>query len=346
MAIDQGSTKTDIVIADNAGNIKGYANDRDLMASGKIDTYPYYKKDRRVVRVVRIRHAAEKALADAGLKLSDIQSICASCTGADWDYEYDLWRKNLQDDLGVKQVSVYNDCIGALRGGTEMQGKDCAIICLGTGANCAVKNREGKEYIYAYYLRGEHQGSGAIGWFVFDAVYNAESGFGPPTLLTKLLLEKTGYKSVDEILMHITAGRHEDEDQWEPTYQDYTTLLFQAIKMGDKVALNYLKWLCKDLARYVIAASQKLNIQDREITVVLSGGVAKNGALMSELLEKELKEHLPKTKCVNARLEPVAGALLLDYDRLYPDGIPKNVMERFEQSCTERNLYRSFSMES
>ena len=344
-AVDQGSTKTDIIITDKMGNIKGYANDRDLMASGTIETYSYYKKDRRVVRVKRVRHALEKALTDAGLKLSDIQSISASCTGADWEYEYDLWRRNLQDDLGVKQVSIFNDCIGALRGGTETMGKDCAIICLGTGANCAVRNREGKEYIYAYYLKGEHQGSGAIGWFIFEAVYDAESGFGPQTLLTKLLLEKTGYKSTDELLMHRTAGRNENEDQWEPVYQDYSPLLFQAVKAGDKVARDYLNWLCKDLARYVIIAGEKFNMSDREITVVLSGGVAKNGALMSELLEKELKERLPKVKCVNARLEPVAGALLLEYDRLYPDGIPQDILQRFEQNCAEYNLFRSFSME-
>jgi N-acetylglucosamine kinase-like BadF-type ATPase len=346
LAIDQGGTKTDIVIADMTGNIRGFANDRDLIASGAIDHYPtYYKKDRRVVRIVRIRHAVEKALAEAGLKLSDIQSISASCNGADWEYEYDLWQKDLHDALGTEKISIYNDCIGALRGGTETKGRDCAIICLGTGANCAVKNREGDEYIYAYYLKSSHQGSGAIGWFIFDAVYDAESGFGPQTALTQLLLEKTGYKSTDELLMHITAGRHKTETQWEPLYQEYSSLLFQAIKMGDKVAKDYLDWLCKDLARYVIVASQKLNMQDREITVVLSGGVAKNGALMSELLEMELKKQLHKVKCVNARLEPVAGALLLEYDRLFTDEIPQDVMHRFEQSCTERDLFRKFTME-
>jgi len=292
-----------------------------------------------------VRHTAEKALAEAGLKFSDIKSISASCTGADWEYEYDLWRKNLQEALTVEQVSIYNDCIGALRGGTETKGKDCAIICLGTGANCAVKNREGDEHIYAYYLQGNHQGAGAIGWFVFDAVYNAQSGFGAPTLLTQLLLEKTGHKSTDELLMHITAGRDENEDQWEPVYQDYSPLLFQAIKMGDKIALDYLEWLCGDLARYVIIAGKKLNMTDREITVVLSGGVAKNGALMSQLLDKKLKEHLPGVKCVNARLEPVVGAMLLDYDRIFQDGIPQDVKQRFEQCCTQYNLLRKFTMD-
>ena len=346
MAADQGGTKTDIVIADINGNIIGYGNDRLLLASGKLDHYPtYYKKDRRVVRVVRLRHAAEIALADAGLKLSDIKSVSASCIGADWDYEYGLWQRNLRDELKIDQVFVCNDCIGALRGGAETKNKDCAIMCLGTGANCAVKNREGREYIYAYYLKDIHQGSGAIGKFIFDAVFDEESGLGEPTILTKLLLEKTGHQSTEDLFMHMTAGRNENETQWEPAFQDYSHLLFHAIKAGDKVAGGYLEWFCRDIARYVITGSKKLNMQDREITLVLSGGVAKNGALMSELLEKRLKEELPLLKCVNARLEPVAGALLLEYDRLYPDGIPQNVMQNIEQGCKERSLYRTFTLE-
>ena len=341
MGIDQGGTKTDVVIADEAGNITGYGNDRDLTASGKIDPYPvYYKKDRRIVRMVRLRHAAEKALAKAGLKFSDIQSVSASCTGADWEYEYDLGISNLRKTLGIDQISLYNDCIGAMRGGTEIEGRDCAIICLGTGANCAVKNREGSEIIYAYYLKDIHQGAGAIGRFIFNAVYDAQAGLEPETLLTKLLLEETGYSSVDDLYMHITAGRNENEDQWEPAYQNYSHLLFKAVKAGDDTAVNYLDKFCRELARYVTVAARKLAMQDREITVVLSGGVAKNGNLMQELLEKQLKEDLGSVRCINAPMEPVAGAILLAYDRFYPGGIPVDVRRLFEQSCKKYNLYR------
>ena len=344
LAIDQGGTKTDIIIADHRGNIIGLGNDRDLMASEKINEYPtYYKKDRRIARMIMIRHAAEKALLDGGLKFSDIHSVSASCTGADWEYEYEVGRKNLRNTLEIEQVSLYNDCIGALRGGTEIKNRDCAVICLGTGANCAVINREGDEYIYAYYLKDIHQGASAIGKFIFDAVIDGESGLGPKTLLTKLLLEKTGYESVDELFMHISAGRHENEKHWEPAYQNFCPLLFQAVKAGDMVANNYLQWFCSDLARYVIIAAIKLGMQEREISVVLSGGVPKSGSLMVDLLQKRFKEDLPGVNCIHACFEPVVGALLLEYDRIYLEGIPGEVMRRLEQNCAKRDLFRSFS---
>ena len=339
MAIDQGGTKTDIIIADSTGNILGTGNDRGLFVENRSLWNPP-KRERRPARMVRIRYAAEKALAAAGLKFTDITSVSACCIGADWEFEYETGKNNLRSTLGINDVSLYNDCIGALRGGSEIKGKDCAVICLGTGANCAVISREGREYIYAYYMKDIHQGAGAIGRFIFQAVFDAESGLGPQTLLKEMLLEKTGSKSVDDLFMAITTGRTETEMPYEPVYQDYCPLLFRAVKAGDTAAVNYLDWLCRELARYVITTVRRFEMQDREINIVFSGGVPKGGAVMGDLLEKYLGEELPRINCRSARFEPSAGALLLEYDRIYPEKIPDTVLNKFEKGCAQFNLFR------
>jgi N-acetylglucosamine kinase-like BadF-type ATPase len=333
MGIDQGGTKTDVAIADHAGRILGFGDDRDWKA---------VTGERRAIRMIRVKYAAAKAAAGAGLTLADIQSVFASCNGADWDFEYAVGRKNLRNTLGIGDVALYNDCIGALRGGTEIRGRDCAVICLGTGANCAVMNRDGEEYIYAYYLKNIHQGAGAIGKFVFQAVYDAEAGLGEKTVLTGLLLEKTGYRSVDELYMSVTTGCTEADIPWAPSYKEYSPLLFQAVNMGDAVAKAYIEWFCGGLARYVVVAAGKLGMKDREITLVLSGGVPKSGSIMVDLLQKNLTQDLPGINCLNARFEPVVGALLLGYDKLYPGGIPPGVMREIERCSAERNLFRPF----
>ena len=341
MAIDQGGTKTDIIIADDKGNIVSYENDRDLMTSEEIKKYPvYFKKDRRIVRMVRIAHAAEKALKSAGLKYSDIERVSASCTGADWKYEYELGIRNLRSTLGIENIVLYNDCIGALRGGTEIKNKDCAILCLGTGANCALRNREGREIIYADYLKDIHQGASAIGSFVFSAVFDSEIGLQEKTLLTGYLLEETGHSSVDELNMHISAGRNENEDQWEPVYKEYSHLLFKAVRAGDALACRYIKDFCKGLASYIKLGAAKLGMQDREICLVLSGGVFKSGSLMADLIYENLKQDLKGIECVHAHFEPVVGALLLEYDRIFPGKIPEKIMLKLEASCEEKKLLR------
>ena len=339
LAADQGGTKTEILIADLHGHIVGYGDDRELIKQNASLWLPD-KKERRAFRQKRIRYAAEAAASDAGLDLSDIESVSACCIGADWPYEYELGTRQLRETLGIDQVNLYNDCIGALRGGTETQGRDCAVVCLGTGTNCALLNREGQQLIYAYYLKDIHQGASAIGRFIFEAVFDAESGLGKETALTGLLLNATGYSSAEELFMAVTAGRNENELPWEPVYQDYSPLLFEAIKSGDKVSSEYLEWYCGGLAQYVINGAEKLKMRDREITLIISGGVPKSGTIISELIGSKVRERLPGVKCKNAVFEPVVGALLLEYDRIYPDGIPENIMRPLEQSCAKRNLFR------
>ena len=334
LSIDQGGTKTDVLIADDKGNILGYANDRDW------DPAPHTSVERRAVRMVRIRHAAGKAVKDAGISLSGIDAVSASCMGADWDFEYEIGRKNIRNTLGIPNVELYNDCVGALRGGTEILGRDCAVLCLGTGANCAVFGRDGKSHIFHYYMKGIHQGAGAIGNFIFQAVFDAECGLGEETALTRLLLEETGYPTVDELHRVITTGRTEHEKPNRPVYQQYSPLLFRAIAEGDKIAINYLDWLCKELVEYVAIGARKVSIGSREFTVVLSGGVPKGGDIMYERLQHFLKARLPGTRCVDAKLEPVAGAMLLGYDRIYPGGTPSDVLGNLEENSAKRGLTR------
>jgi N-acetylglucosamine kinase-like BadF-type ATPase len=230
-----------------------------------------------------------------------------------------------------------------MRGGTETLNRDCAILCMGTGANTAIQNKENETYIFAYYMRMEHQGAYALGNFVFQAVFDAESGLGEKTVLTDLLLKKTEHKTVDELYMHITSGRTETEEKWWPDYPTFGPLVFTAIEMGDKVACAYLEWLCHGLANYVVVGAKRLNIGGRPITVVLSGGVPKGGSVMRDLLEKNLRDALPNAVCVEAKLEPVVGALLLGYDKAYPEGIPQEVQDRLAENCRAKNLYRNIA---
>lgn len=331
LAVDLGGTKTHALIVDHQGNILGFGDD-----SGWVEE----DLERRMRKIVRIRFAADQALADAGLPISKIDKVSASCSGADWAFEYPIGVRQIRESLGIRDVYYCNDCIGALRGGTEMIGRDCAVICLGSGSNCAVFNRDGQSYEYAYYLKDIHQGGGAIGRFIVEAVVDASVGLAPQTELTRLLLDYTGFSSVEEFYMLCTTGRTEEEPPKQPVYKDFCPLIFEAIRLGDAVSLQYIDQFCAALANYVVVAAKKLDISGRPLPVVISGGVCKGDNIISELIEVYLKESIPGAYCINARLEPVVGALLLELDRVYPKGIPDNVMKTLESGCAERGLFR------
>ncbi|SFM47460.1 BadF-type ATPase [Paenibacillus sp. 1_12] len=331
LAVDLGGTKAHAIIADHQGHILGFGDDKD---------WTYQAMERRIFKMVRIRFAADKALADAGLPMSKIERVSANCSGADWSFEFPIGVRQLGETLGVQNISYFNDCIGALRGGTEIIGRDCAVICLGSGANCAVYNKDGQSYEYAYYLKNIHQGGEAIGRFIVDAVVDASVGLAPETELTRLLLDFTGFSSVEEFYMLCTTGRSEDESPKQPVYKEFCPLLFEAIRLGDAVSLQYIDQFCAALANYVVVAAKKLNIVDRPLPVVISGGVCKGDNIILELIEKHLKGKIPGAYCINARFEPVVGALLQALDRIYPLGIPEDVMKTLERCCTERKLFR------
>ena len=331
LAVDQGYTKTDVLLADDNGNILGYGNDRDWLP---------IQGERRHVRMIRLRHAADKALREAGLSYDDVDFVSAGCIGADWEFEYEIGRNNIRKTLGIESVELYNDCVGALRGGTEIRGNDCAVLCLGSGANCAVFNRDGKMHTYHYYLKSAHQGAHAIGSFIFQAVFDAKAGLGEQTVLTDLLLNETGHDSVDDLHMEITTGRSKDEKPRYPIYKDYAPLLFRAIELDDEVAIIYLDWLCKELVNYIVIGVNELLIGGRDLNVVLSGGVPKGGDIMHQRLLHHLQQALPNAHLNDADFEPVVGALLLGYDNFFPHGIPKKVTDTLKLNCAERKLYR------
>ncbi|MCL2708761.1 MAG: hypothetical protein FWF03_06555 [Defluviitaleaceae bacterium] len=333
IAIDQGGTKTDALIADVLGNILSFEHDRDRPAEWDMT---------RDGRMRRIKFAADKAAKSSGVGLDDVDSVYACCTCADWPFEYELDTQRIRETLGISEVRLYNDCIGAMRGGTKTRGKDCAILCLGTGGNCAVQNKDGGLYVYAYYFKSEHQGSGAIGRFVFQAVCDSEAGLIPKTAFTDLLLSETGYASVDELHMALTTGRSEFEAPWRPRYHDYTHLLYKAISSGDEVAVNYFEKFSADMANYVISGAKRLGITDRPLTLVLSGGVLKNFG-MSEIIARRVLSALPGTRCVDAAYEPVVGSLLLGFDDVYPDGLPDDVLKNIDEGCEKFGLFRELA---
>jgi N-acetylglucosamine kinase-like BadF-type ATPase len=335
LGVDLGGTKTHVIAADHLGNILGFGDDKD---------WDYVDTDRRMRKILRIRHTVAKVVNAAGLELTDFERVSASCSGADWAFEYPIGVRQLRESLGIEMISYYNDCIGALRGGTEMLGRDCAVICLGTGGNCSVFNREGQDFQYAYYFKDQHQGGGAIGRFIADTVVDASVGLAPETALTGLLLQATGCATAEEFHMMRTTGRTEYEAPTPPVYKNFAPLLFEAIRMGDAVATAYLELFSKELAHYVVVGARKLGMEKRDITVVMSGGVCKSDSLMTETIEKYLRHELPGAHCIDALFEPVVGALLLEYDKLYPEGVPPAVMATLERGCAERELFRKVAI--
>lgn len=327
LAIDQGGTKTDAVIVASNGEIIGYGNDSDIRYPGE----DYMAEQARFLQT-----ASNNALSHAGVTMADISGVCASLNGADWAYDYERLRSMVSETLSidVKNINVINDCIGAMRGGTMK--KDCAVLCVGSGVNCAVRSAEGHEYIYGYFIADDDQGGGALGRAAWKAILDAVNGLGQPTMLTKLVLEKYKKPDVESLFIAFT----DKEIPMEP--KSLAPIVMKAARLHDAVAMKIIENMGMRLAMYVVRGLEKIGIKERSVELVISGGVTKgDGVVLMDVIEEQICSAAPNVTIVEAMYEPIAGATLIVLDNLYPKGLPKEVSHTFHESTVQYGMTRN-----
>ena len=322
LGIDQGGTKTDAVIINSEGDIlsRGQSSGACYIYSGMDEA------------MNRIQEASEQAITEANISVGDIDVIVSCMTGADWDFEYDLLKENLQKLFHGKNILVYNDSIAGLRSGSDSF--QSGIVVMGTGGNIALRNKDGEQFIYGYYLSSEYQGASSLGHKGFNAVIDASVGIGEPTSLTLPVLKYTETENPEELLIKVTMGKISVE------YKNLSPIVFEQADKGDKVSQKIIAETASHLTRCITAAALRLEIDLNEFELVLSGGMFKGkGYLMSEQLRKNFADY-PKMKITDGRYEPVVGAGLLGLDVFYDRRIPDTVMNRIEHDCKKLDLIR------
>lgn len=323
LAVDQGGSKTEAVIFTEEGRILSFADDRSLRGPGE----SYQKMQGRW-----LRFAAERALEKAGRGLSDLAGASCSLNGADWPEDYDRLRKLVSEELGLAEnrILVVNDCIGAMRGGTS--GGDQAVLCAGTGMNCAVRAADGRERIYGYFVNAPDQGGGAIGTKAWQSILDAYTGLGPKTILTELLLEKYGESDLVELYKKFTSNRI--------AFKNYelSPLVMYAAKTGDSVSRQIIETAADRMVRYMELGARELGLENKQITLVLTGGVFKgDGQVLFDEIQRQIEEKHLRFTCTPAYYEPVAGAALLLLDELGAEKREK-ALETFAEDALRFDL--------
>ncbi|MDF2627451.1 MAG: hypothetical protein K0R39_1282 [Symbiobacteriaceae bacterium] len=308
LALDQGATKTAALVATAAGEILGVGYGRGAC----------HASDGMEAAMAAVREAAGVALAAAGAGAGPgsgpgVASVFAGMTGADWPHEYPLLQTALREATGVADVTVVNDCIIARRAGTDAPFG--AVLCAGTGLNAAVISPQGETYVYGYYINGDDNGGTALGRLALRAVFGAEAGITPPTLLTAGLLNHFGLTTVDALMMRYVGG------QLGPT-STLVPILVEAVRAGDGVAGRIVAEFGERLARYVTAGLRRFGMADLAQDVVLSGGVFKADLPgLRETVARAVRREAPGARVVEARYEPVVGALLLALEQRRVQGV-------------------------
>lgn len=304
LGIDQGGSKTLAVIADETGRILG-------LGRGPGACHSTHGMQRAMDAV---QDAVAEAGEAAGIAPGQVDAAAAGMTGVDWPDEAGLLRNALSELLGLQQdkILVVNDCIIAMRAATS-SASGC-VLCAGTGLNCAVRDGEGREYTYGFYIPDEHQGGIALGRRTLQAVYDAESGMGEKTVLTERVLRLFGCATVDDLLRRDVTGELGQGPQLKLPLE-----LEQAALEGDQVSRRLLYRFGRETASYAANALKRFGMESGAPEVVLSGSVFKCDAPdLLQGVQETILEAAPDAVIIESEWEPVIGAVLLALDTM-PD---------------------------
>lgn len=322
LGIDQGRTHTRAAVCDRFGNILSVGT-----SAGACHAYEGLERAMQTVR-----EASEIALFEAKLIPDQLDIFFAGLTGADWPEEYDLLKSGLQQlPLSPSNVHVVNDAIIAMRAGTHQHYG--VILIAGTMGNCAVRSPNGEEFIYQYYCEPELQGGVALATRALITIFRSHTGREEETLLTRLILDYYRLNSVDELCKRYFAGRLEPLSVLAP-------LVFKAAAKSDVPASNIIIAFGEGYAEMAVAALRRMNMLDMEVEIVLSGSIFTNrGRLLLDTIWTSIHNSAPKARLVNARFEPLVGAVMLGLESV-GEKMEGQTLSNLEESAHRFHLER------
>jgi N-acetylglucosamine kinase-like BadF-type ATPase len=315
LGVDGGNTKTLALVARDDGVILG---------KGRAGCSDIYGAVSPAAAIAEIEGAVEAPLTEAGMYSSQLDAAVFSLAGADWPEDFRLLEDAMRARGYGQSTVVVNDAMGALRGGS-LDGTGVVVSC-GTGAAVGARGIDGCIWHSSFWQ--QTQGADELGKRALQAVYRAELGIDPPTLLTGRLLAFFEARSVEEILHQLT-GR--DRPRTEKRRQ-LVHPLFDAAEAGDVAARQILISHGQELGEYAVVAARKVGLLGTPFMLVLTGGVLRHPSpLLRDALVERVREAAPNVCATPSRFEPAVGAVLLALDilRIDPDAA---LLDRLEQT--------------
>ncbi len=321
LGVDGGNSKTIALLARRDGTIVG---------AGRAGACDHYVEPRPGAAYDEIAKAIRGALEAADTEAASIERGVLSLAGADWPEDCEVYSREVASRLGAAgQLTVVNDALGALRGGTS-DGIGVAIVC-GTGTAVGARAADGRIWNVSFWAEPSYRYSLARG--AVEATIEAELGIGEPTVLQQLVPAATGHASVDELLraMTLLGGTR-------PTLSRTAIALLDAAEQGDDTAHRVIREVGHAMVQMARTSARKAGLETPS-PVVLAGGLFRHP---SDRLQQVIADEMPESEIVMARFEPAVGALLMAFDEhgLEPD------LEQLIDTIPPAELYTTIGVDT
>jgi N-acetylglucosamine kinase-like BadF-type ATPase len=295
LGADVGSSKTQILVADENGQIVGHG----FAGPGNHQTVGYEGM------FSALQEGVNQALIEAGISMVDICGAGFGISGYDWPSEKSKML-DILTKLGLRApLEMYNDAVLGLVAGAE-EGWGIAVVS-GTGCNCWGWNRDrskiGRVTGFGD-LTGEAAGSTELVYRAMQLVAQAWTKRGQETTLSHGFIDFVGAKDITDLLEGYTKDRYRIDGSAAP-------LIFQIAETGDTVALQLIRWAGCELGELAKAVIRQLEFQPLNFEVVLVGSMFDGGHLLIDPMRETIQQLAPEARLVKLKVPPVVGALLI-----------------------------------
>jgi len=298
LGADLGATKTHILIADENGNVEGFAEG----GPGNHEAVGYDGFQ------ANLQSTFKEAIKIAGLTTDDLSGSGFGVAGYDWPVEREPIMAVIKTLKLKGAVELVNDTqLGLLVGSPRGWG---VTVVSGTGCNChgwdSTRTHFGK-VTGGGISCGEFAGASELVFMTVRMLSYAWTGRGPATALADAFMEKYGAPNLDELMQDILTQKID----LNPAD---ARIVFQVAAQGDKVALDLIRWAGHELGELANTVVKQLHFEAMDFDLVLIGSMFDGGPLLTEEMQNTVYPFAPKANFIRAEEPPVVGALLLGMD--------------------------------
>lgn len=299
LGADVGSTKTHIVIADEAGRAWGFGQG----GSGNHETVGYDG----LIEVLQL--AGDQALAMAQISKEQIAGAGFGVAGYDWPAEKDSTLEAISTLNLTAPAAAVNDALIGLLAGSE-EGWGVAVVS-GTGCNCRgwdhTRRRIG-QVTGGGLTMGEAAGGTELVAKAVAALAHAWTGRGPATQLAQTFIQYTRARDLPDLLHGLMEERFTHTARAAP-------LVFEVAAGGDAVARHVVRWGGRELGEMANAVIRQLNFESLAFDVVMVGSLFKGGGLLIEPMQEAIRVVAPQARFSRLNAPPAVGAVLLGMEQ-------------------------------
>lgn len=257
IAVDQGGTKTRVLLCTFSGKIEG-----DMETEGACWFYDGIDK------AISVLYTAVNALlssVEAGAE--QVAFMVCGASGINWEDERGMYTAALERRTGIKAY-VYNDCAAAVYcDGLGFSSR--IVLCAGTEFDAAVITPGlPQPFVYCNYTMPWDMGGSEIGRRAVNAVIRSAVKLSLQTTLQEPVLAYFGIDSVKNLHTAFRRGKLERHPK------NLVPMVFEEAGRGDAAAQEILLSMADCMTEYAVAAVREYKL--KKAAVILAGGVFKN----------------------------------------------------------------------